>query len=64
MVTRVIFHKKEYEVRPGTTILMAIEKLEIQPEAVIPVKNGKLVDQDEIIQQGDTIRLVAVISGG
>lgn len=64
MVTRVIFRKKEYEVRPGTTILMAIEKLEIQPEAVIPLKNGKLVDQDEIIQQGDTIRLVAVISGG
>ncbi len=59
-----ILRKKEYTFRHGMTIRSAILKLGIQPEAVLPTRNGELVSEEELIQDGDVIKLVAVISGG
>jgi sulfur carrier protein len=56
--------KKIYEVKAGMTIRDAILKLDIIPESVLPVKNGELLTDDEILEDGDEIKLVAVISGG
>jgi sulfur carrier protein len=56
--------KKVYEVKAGMTIRHAILKLDIIPESVLPVKNGELMTDDEILEDGDEIKLVAVISGG
>jgi sulfur carrier protein len=56
--------KKVYEVKAGMTIRDAILKLDIIPESVLPVKNGELLTDDEILEDGDEIKLVAVISGG
>lgn len=64
MAAKVIYKKNEYEIREGITIRTALEKLGIQPEAVVPTKNGELINEDETIIDGDVIRLVAVISGG
>jgi len=64
MSAKIIFRKKEYEIRPGTTILTALKRLNIRPEAVIPTKNGELILEDDIIEEGDVIKLVGVISGG
>lgn len=54
----------EFEVKPGMTVRDAMLKHDIQPEAVIPTRDGELITEDEIIHEGETIRLVAVISGG
>ena len=59
-----ILRKKEYEVKHGMTIRSALRKLDIQPESVLPTRDGELVNEDEIIQDGDRIKLVTVISGG
>jgi sulfur carrier protein ThiS len=64
MAAKIIFRKKEYNVRHGTTILTALKRLRIQPEAVLPTKNGELVLEDDIIAEDDVIKLVGVISGG
>ncbi|MCK5646504.1 MAG: MoaD/ThiS family protein [Anaerolineales bacterium] len=64
MTVRMILRKKVYEVKAGMTIRDAILKLDIMPESVLPVKNGELLTDDEILKDGDEIRLVAVISGG
>jgi sulfur carrier protein ThiS len=64
MPAKMILRKKEYPVRHGMTIRAALLKLEIQPEAVLPVREGELVSEEEIIQDGDVIKLVSVISGG
>lgn len=55
---------QEFEVRSGMTVRDAMIKHDIQPEVVIPTRNGELITEDEIIREGETIRLVAVISGG
>lgn len=63
-MVKVIFRDKEWEVRAGMTVRDAILKLGLDPEAVLAVRNGQLIHEATLTQDGDTIRLVAVISGG
>ncbi|MFC2065242.1 MoaD/ThiS family protein [Chloroflexota bacterium] len=53
-----------YEVKSGMTLGSALTKLEILPETVLATRNGELIVEDEIIQEGETIILIDVISGG
>lgn len=55
---------KEFKVKPGMTLRDALLKLDIVPESVIPVRKGELITDDEILKDGEVIKLVAVISGG
>ena len=64
MTVRMILRKNVYAVKAGMTIRDAILKLDIIPESVLPVKNGELLTDDEILEDGDEIKLVSVISGG
>ncbi|OGO21859.1 MAG: hypothetical protein A2Y54_02615 [Chloroflexi bacterium RBG_16_51_16] len=61
---KLILREKEYEVRQGMTLLDALKKSQIIPESVIATRDGELILDDEILKQGDVIRLIAVISGG
>lgn len=62
--TTIILRDKKYEVKAGSTLLSALNKLEILPESVICVRDGELITEDTIIKDGETIKLVSVISGG
>lgn len=64
MTARLILRDQEYEVRAGMTLLDALRKSGIVPESVIATKDGELILEDEILEDGDVIKLVAVISGG
>ena len=63
-MVRIILRGIDYEVRPGMTLLSALQKINILPEAVIATRDGELIEEDEILREGETIKLVAVISGG
>ena len=63
-MVKIILRDKEYEVRPGMTLLSALKKIDVLPEAVIAMRDSELIEEDEILREGETIRLVAVISGG
>ena len=64
MTSTLTFRKKKYEVKSGMTLRDALKKLDIIPESVIPVKDGELITDDVILENGDQIKLVGVISGG
>lgn len=64
MPAKLILRKKEYETRYGMTIRSALLNLDIQPEAILPTREGELVSEEEIIQDGDVIKLVSVVSRG
>jgi sulfur carrier protein len=64
MTAILIYRRKEIEVKHGMTVRSALEKIDINPESVIPTRDGELVTDDEILKEGDSIKLVAVISGG
>lgn len=55
---------KKFEAKPGSTLMDALKKIDILPESVIAVRDGEMILQDEILKDGDNIRLVSVISGG
>jgi sulfur carrier protein ThiS len=63
-MVKLILRDKEYEVKPGMTLLSALEKSNIIPESVIATRKGELILEDEILKDGEVIKLVAVISGG
>jgi sulfur carrier protein ThiS len=64
MTVKLILRGKEYEVKPGMTLLDSLKKTAILPEGVIATRNGEMILEDEILKDGDIVRLIAVISGG
>ena len=63
-MVKLILRDKECLVRPGMDLLAALEKCGILSESVIATRDGELILDDEILKDGDVIKLVAVISGG
>lgn len=64
MTVKLILRNNEYDVKPGMMLLDALKKINVVPESVIATRNGELILDDEILKDGDVVRLVAVISGG
>ena len=63
-MVKLILRNKEYEVKPGMTLLSALQKIGVVPESVIATREGEMILEDEILKDGDVIKLIAVISGG
>ncbi len=64
MTAELTLRDKTFPIASGMTIRHALEKLDINPDTVLPTRDGELLTDDELIRDGDRIRLVAVISGG
>jgi sulfur carrier protein ThiS len=63
-LVKLILRNKEYEVKPGMTLLSALQKINVVPESVIATREEEMILEDEILKDGDVIKLIAVISGG
>ena len=63
-MVKLILRNKEYEVKPGMTLLSALQKINVVPESVIATRAGEMILEDEILMDGDVVKLIAVISGG
>lgn len=64
MSVKLILRAQEYEVKPGMTLRHSLLKINQQPEAILATRDGEMITEDEILHEGDVIKLVAVISGG
>ncbi len=64
MTVKLILRDKEYEVRPGMTLLSSLEKIQVLPEAVLATRDGEMILEDEILKDGQVVKLISVISGG
>ena len=63
-MVKLILRNKEFEVKPGMNLLAALQKINVSPESVIATRDGEMILDDEILKDGDVVKLVAVISGG
>lgn len=63
-MVRLVLRDREIDVKSGTTLLAALQKAGILPESIIATRGGEMILEDEILKDGDVVRLVAVISGG
>jgi sulfur carrier protein ThiS len=64
MPVRMTLRDKVYEVRAGMTVRDALRHVGLLPESILTTRQGELITEDEILREGDEVRLVAVISGG
>ena len=64
MTVKLILRDREYEVKPGMTLLDSLKKISILSESVIATRDGEMILDDEILKDGDEVKLIAVISGG
>jgi sulfur carrier protein ThiS len=63
-MTKITHRDKTWEVRGGATVRDTLLKLGINPESVLVVRDGKLINEATIVRKDDSLKLVAVISGG
>ena len=63
-LVKLVLRNKEYEVKAGMTLLSALQKINVLPESVIATREGEMILDDEILKDGDVVKLIAVISGG
>ena len=63
-MVKVIYRDKTWDVKPGSTVRHIIKKAGLNPESVLAVRDGKLINEETLTQDGDTIKLVTVVSGG
>lgn len=64
MSVKLILRNQEFEVKPGMTLRHSLEKINLRPESVLATRDGEMITEEEILQDGDVIKLVNVISGG
>ncbi|RJP53556.1 MAG: thiamine biosynthesis protein ThiS [Anaerolineaceae bacterium] len=64
MSVKLVLREKEFEVKAGMTLLDALKKCNIVPESVIAMRGGEMITDDEVLRNGDEVKLIAVISGG
>lgn len=63
-MVKLVLRDKEYEVNAGTNLISALKKCSIVPESVIATRDGEMIVEDEVLNEGEVIKLIAVISGG
>ena len=61
---KITYRKQEWEINSGITVRDAIVKIGLDPYSVLALRDKKLINDQTIIEAGDEIRLVNVISGG
>jgi sulfur carrier protein len=64
MPVKLTLREKTHEVREGMTLRDALLKLDIPPQSVLTIREGELLTDEQILKDGDEIRLISVISGG
>ena len=61
---KLIYRDKEWEFRGGMTVRDAVRKAGLHPEGILATRDGQLITDDVIAADSDTIKLIAVVSGG
>jgi sulfur carrier protein ThiS len=64
VTVKLILREKEFEVKPGMTLRDSLNKIEVLSESVLATRSGEMITDDEILKDGEEVRLIAVISGG
>jgi sulfur carrier protein ThiS len=62
---KITYRKQEWiDVRSGATLRDVLIKLGFDPQAVLAIRNGQLVNEETILGPNDVVKLISVISGG
>lgn len=63
-MVKISYRNEQWEVPPGISVRRMILKVGLNPETVLAVKDGKLINDKTVLPGGSEIRLIPVVSGG
>lgn len=64
MTIRLILRKQEYTLEGTHTVKQALEELNLSTESHLVLHDGVLLTENDVLRDGETVKLVAAISGG
>ena len=66
MPVKIFLRKKEYQIDDvkDLTVAKALKQLNLIPEAHLVIRSGKMLTEQELLRDGDELKIVPVISGG
>jgi len=64
VMMKIVFRNKEMTLPHGMTVRDAIIKAGLDPESILALRDGKLINEDTLTRADDVITLIAVVSGG
>ena len=66
MPVKFFLRKKEYQIDDvkDLTVAKALSQLNLFPEAHLVIRRGQMITEQELLRDGDEIKIVPVISGG
>lgn len=63
MIT-IIRRKEKFEFPTPLTVMEALQSLGLTPETHLAIRDGILLSENDRLEDGDVIQLIAAISGG
>ncbi len=64
MPVKFMLRKQEYELEGTIRVKEALKELGLSLEAYFVVKDGELLNENDVLRNGDVVKIVSVISGG
>ncbi len=64
MPVTVVLRKEKHEIPSPATVGEALAQLGLSPEMYLVLREGILLDEHQPLEDGDTVELIGVISGG
>ncbi|MEA3408308.1 MAG: MoaD/ThiS family protein [Chloroflexota bacterium] len=63
-MAKIRYREKEWEVEDGITVRDAIMEIGMKPHSVLALRDKRLIKGQTVVEPGDEIILVNIISGG
>ncbi len=64
LLLKIIYRDMEWDVRAGMTVRDAIIKVGLEPDEMLAIRNGELINEETLLAENDVVKLIGVISGG
>jgi len=66
MPVKIFLRKKEYQIDDvkDLTVAKALKQLNLIPESHLVIRSGKMLTEQELLRDGDELKIIPVISGG
>jgi sulfur carrier protein ThiS len=61
---RLIYRKQEWQIQGGITLRQAMAQAGLDAQNLLGLRGGKLIPDDTLLNDGDEITLVAIVTGG
>lgn len=61
---KLILRKQEYQVEGTISVKEALKRLDLSIESHLVVRDGQLLTENDVLRNGETVKIVSAISGG